>query len=157
MRRAMPGLYDSAQERLQDGLHYIIARIHPSSVKRSRNWKIGYIICRWSSSKLLHPTMKTAVTRLSWRWRRVLSRISRTYSGSMLRYWEKSLIANYVYYSTLEMINEDLIKITAQGRWKLGIFSDLNTTAVDGCLDSLSTALEKFKVCLATNIHGLGA
>ena len=62
-----------------------------------------------------------------------------------------------MYYSTLEMINEDLIKITAQGRWKLGIFSDLNTTAVDGCLNQLSTALEKFKVSAASDVHGLGA
>ena len=55
------------------------------------------------------------------------------------------------------MIKEDLDKITAQGRWKIGIFSDLNKTAVDGCLDRLSTALEKFKVCLASDVHGLGA
>ena len=35
-----------------------------------------------------------------------------------------------MYYSTLETINKDLDEIAAQGRWKLGIFSDLNTTAV---------------------------
>ena len=50
----------------------------------------------------------------------------------------------------------DLDEITAQGRWKLGIFSDLNTTAVDGCLNRLSIALEKFKVCPASEIRGLG-
>ena len=50
----------------------------------------------------------------------------------------------------------DLDGIAAQGGWKLGIFSDLNTTAVDGCLDRLSTALENFKVCLASGAHGLG-
>ena len=75
----------------------------------------------------------------------------------MLRYRGRSSIANYVYYSTLEKINKDLDEITAQGGWKLGIFSDLNTTAVDGCLNHLSTALEKFKVCPASDIHGLGA
>ena len=63
----------------------------------------------------------------------------------MLRYW-RPLIANYVYYRTLETIKKDLDKIAAQGRWKLGLFSDLNTTAVDGCLDRLSAALENFKV-----------
>ena len=62
-----------------------------------------------------------------------------------------------MYYRTLETINKDLNEITAQGRWKLAIFSDLNTKAVDGCLDCLSTALEKFKVCSASNVHGLGA
>ena len=59
-----------------------------------------------------------------------------------------------MYYSTLETINKDLDEIAAQGRWKLGIFSDLNTTAVDGCLNRLSTALEDFKVRLASDIHG---
>ena len=54
------------------------------------------------------------------------------------------------------MINEELDKITAQGRWLLGIYSDLNTSAVDGCLDRLSTALEKFKVRPASDAHGLG-
>ena len=67
------------------------------------------------------------------------------------------MITNYMYHSTLETINKDLDEIAAQGRWKLGIFSDLNTTAVDGCLNRFSTALEKFKVCPASDIHGLGA
>ena len=59
--------------------------------------------------------------------------------------------------STLETINKDLDEIVTQGRWKLGIFSDLNTTAVDGCLDRLSTVLENFKVCPTSDVHGLGA
>ena len=67
------------------------------------------------------------------------------------------MIANYAYHSTLETINMDLDEIAAQGRWKLGIFSDLNMTVVDGCLNRLSTALEKFKVCSASDIHGLSA
>ena len=142
---------------LQYGLQYVISRIHPLSVEKSKSSKIGYTICRWLSSKPLHPTMKTAVTRLSWRRRGVLSAISRTYSGIMLRYWWRSLIANYVYYSTLKTINNDLDEISAQGRWKLGIFSDLNTTAVDGCLNSLSVALENFRVCAVSGVHGLGA
>ena len=78
----------------------------------------------------------------------------------LLRYAQicgRSLIANYVYFRTLETIKEDLDKITAQGRWKIGIFSDLNTTAVDGCLDRLSTALEQFKVRLTSDVYGLGA
>ena len=67
------------------------------------------------------------------------------------------MIANYVYHRTLETIKEDLDKITAQGRWKIGIFSDLNTKAVDCCLNRLSTALEKFTVRLVSDLHGLGA
>ena len=59
-------------------------------------------------------------------------------------------------YSTLKSINEDLDKITAQGRWLLGIYSDLNKSAVDDCLNRLSTALEKFKVCPISEVHGLG-
>ena len=62
-----------------------------------------------------------------------------------------------MHYSTLKTINNDLEEISAQGRWKLGIFSDLNTTAVDGCLNRLSVALENFKVCAAPDVHGLGA
>ena len=68
----------------------------------------------------------------------------------------RSLIANYVFYSTLKTINEELDKIAAQGSWRLGIYSDLNMTAVDDCLNRLSTALEKFKVCPTANVHGLG-
>ena len=67
------------------------------------------------------------------------------------------IVAYYVYYSTLETINKDLDEIAAQGRWKLGIFSDLNTTAVDGCLDRLSIALENLKVCLTFGAHDAGA
>ena len=67
------------------------------------------------------------------------------------------MIANDVYYSTLKTINKELDEITAQGGWKLGIISDLNTKAVDGCLERLSTALEKFKVCPASDVYGLGA
>ena len=67
------------------------------------------------------------------------------------------MIANDVYYSTLKTINKKLDEITAQGGWKLGIFSDINTKAVDGCLERLSIALEKFKVCPASDVYGLGA
>ena len=66
------------------------------------------------------------------------------------------MIANYVT-STLRTINEDLEKITAQGPWLLGIYTDLNSSAVDGCLNRLSTALEKFKVCSTSDVHILGA
>ena len=68
----------------------------------------------------------------------------------------RSLIANYVCYSTLKTINEELDKIAAQGPWKLGIYSDLNTTAVDDCLNRLTTALEKFKVCPTFDLLSLG-
>ena len=58
-------------------------------------------------------------------------------------------------YRTLITINEELEKIAAQGSWRLGIYSDLNTTAVDDCMNRLSTALEKFKVCPASDVNGL--
>ena len=68
----------------------------------------------------------------------------------------RSLIDNYACYSTLKTITEELNKIAAQGPWKLGIYSDLNTTVVDECLNRLTTALEKFKVCPTSEVHGLG-
>ena len=54
------------------------------------------------------------------------------------------------------MINKELDRFTAQGPWLLGIYSDLNMSAVDACLGRLSTALEKFKVCPTSDTHGLG-
>ena len=59
-------------------------------------------------------------------------------------------------YSTLKTINEELDKITAQGPWLLGIYSDLNMSAVDGCLERLSTSLEKFKVRPASDVRDSG-
>jgi hypothetical protein len=56
----------------------------------------------------------------------------------------------------MRKINEELEKITAKGPWKLGIFSDVNTSEVDGCLGRLSIALEKFKVCSTSDKNGLG-
>jgi len=67
-------------------------------------------------------------------------------SGYLICITRRSLIANLCYYSTLRKINEELDKITAQGPWLLGMYSDLNASAVDGCLDRLSTSLEKFKL-----------
>ena len=60
-----------------------------------------------------------------------------------------------MYYSTLKTINQELDKIAAQGSWRLGVYSDLNTTAVDDCMNRLSTALEKFKVCPASDVLNL--
>ena len=59
-------------------------------------------------------------------------------------------------YSTIRTINEELGKITAQGLWLLRIYRNLNTSAVDGYLDRLSTALKKFKVCPTSGVRGLG-
>ena len=66
------------------------------------------------------------------------------------------MIANYVCYSTLKTISEELDKIAAQGSWRIGIYSDLITTVVDDCMNRLSTALEKFKVCPTSDVDGLG-
>ena len=40
----MRGLYDSAIEKFQDELQYIIVRIYLSKVKRLKSCKIGYAI-----------------------------------------------------------------------------------------------------------------
>ena len=60
-------------------------------------------------------------------------------------------------YSTLKTIDEELDKIAAQGPWKLGLYSDLNLMVVDDCLNRLSTAIEKFKVCPTSDVCILGA
>ena len=54
-------------------------------------------------------------------------------------------------------IYEELDKITAQGPCRLVVYSDLNTSAVNDCLDRLSTAVERFKVCPTSEVHGLGS
>lgn len=57
----------------------------------------------------------------------------------------------------MKTIDELLAKITPQGRWLLAKYEDPNTRAVDDCLDRLSTALEKFKVCLRIDdVHNFG-
>ena len=67
--------------------------------------------------------------------------------------------SNYFYYETtptdcwlcrsaLRTIHGELADITAQDQWKNVFYKDLNSSAVDTCLNLLSTALEKFKVCL---------
>ena len=64
-------------------------------------------------------------------------------------------------YSTLRKIYEEsyeeLDKIITQDPWLLGIYSDLKASAVDGCRDRVSIALEKFKVCQTSESHGSGA
>lgn len=60
-------------------------------------------------------------------------------------------------HSTLRTIRAKLADVTAQDRWRNVIYKDLNSKAVDSCLDLLSTALEKFKVCLCIlGVYGLG-
>jgi hypothetical protein len=48
-----------------------------------------------------------------------------------------------------------LEKVAARGPWLQEIYSDLNTSTVDDCLGRLSAALEKFKVCSTSDVHGL--
>ena len=62
-------------------------------------------------------------------------------------------IVDKLCYRNLETINEALDKIASQGPRLLAIYSDLNASAVDACLDRLSIALEKFKVCLKCDVH----
>ena len=53
------------------------------------------------------------------------------------------------------MIKEELGKFSAP--WLLGIYSDLDTSSVDDCLNVLSTALEKLKVCPMSDVYVLKA
>ena len=48
--------------------------------------------------------------------------------------------------STLNTIISDITKIRQQNRFLTVIFSNLNKEKVDGCVDRLTIALEKFNV-----------
>ena len=45
-------------------------------------------------------------------------------------------------------IHGKLAEITAQDRWRNVLYKELNSSAVDNCLNQLSAALETFKVRL---------
>ena len=51
-------------------------------------------------------------------------------------------------FSTLKTIVSDLTKIQNQNRLLIVIFSNLNKEKVDGCVDRLAIALEKFNVII---------
>jgi len=53
---------------------------------------------------------------------------------------------------TLKTIVSDLTKIQNQNRLLVVIFSNLNKDKVDGCVDRLAVALEKFNVIIADSI-----
>ena len=55
------------------------------------------------------------------------------------------------HYSILGTINEDLTKISAQNRWVITVYKQLNIDALDECIDRLSSAMQKFTVCISTN------
>jgi len=50
-------------------------------------------------------------------------------------------------FSTLHTIISDLNEIRSQNRILMVIFSNINKAKVDGCVDRLTVALEKFHVC----------
>jgi len=52
-------------------------------------------------------------------------------------------------FSTLKTIVSDLTKIQNQNRLLIVIFSNLNKEKVDGCVDRLAIALEKFNVIIS--------
>ena len=62
-----------------------------------------------------------------------------------------SLMASDVIYSVLGAIKEDLSKISAQNRWVKAIYKQLNMKALEECMNQLSTAMQKFTVCIWTN------
>jgi len=47
---------------------------------------------------------------------------------------------------TLRTIDKELTEIRNQNEWLQGLYTNLNTDAVDTCLNQLSAAQEKFKV-----------
>jgi len=55
-------------------------------------------------------------------------------------------------FSTLKTIVSDLTKIQNQNRLLIIIFSNLNKDKVDGCMDRLAVALEKFQVSISDSI-----
>ena len=68
-----------------------------------------------------------------------------------------SLTASDDIYSVLETINEDLSKISAQNRWVIAVYKQYNINALEECMDRLSTAMQKFTVCIWSNDgSGLG-
>ena len=55
------------------------------------------------------------------------------------------------YYSTLGTINEDLTKISSQNRWVIAVYKEPNMTMLEKCMNRLSTAMQRFTVCVWTN------
>ena len=49
------------------------------------------------------------------------------------------------------MINADLTKISAQNRWVIAVYKELNMNTLESCMDRLSTAIQRFTVCIGTN------
>ena len=54
-------------------------------------------------------------------------------------------------YSILKTINEDLTKISAHNRWVLAVYKEPNMKALEECMNRLSTAMQRFTVCIWTN------
>ena len=68
-----------------------------------------------------------------------------------------SLTASDDIHSVLETINEDLTKISGQNRWVIAVYKEHNMIALEECMNRLSTAMQKFTVCISTNDgSGLG-
>ena len=45
------------------------------------------------------------------------------------------------------MIDKELTEIRKQNEWLQGLYTNLNMDAIERCLNQLSAAQEKFKVC----------
>ena len=56
----------------------------------------------------------------------------------------------------MKTITNELTKVHEQNGWLTALYTDINKNAVETCLDRLSTAVERFMVCLSINaVRGL--
>ena len=55
------------------------------------------------------------------------------------------------HYSILGTIYEDLTAISTQNRWVITIYKQPNMIAIHKCINRLSSAMQKFTVCIRTD------
>ena len=71
--------------------------------------------------------------------------MSKSLSGA-LEYFDDRQSPSTACCRTLVTIDKELTEIRNQNEWLQGLYMNLNTDAVDICLNQLSAAQEKFKV-----------
>jgi hypothetical protein len=64
-----------------------------------------------------------------------------------LVYFDNRRLLSTVCCSTLKTIDKELAELRNQNEWLKGLYTDLNMDAVERCLNQLSAAQDKFRVC----------